>query len=81
MLMGIQESKLERLDAALEPYFVLVDRTQTSYSLELDADQAHDLTTMGPSGHHEPSGSWPGGAVTVSVDCSVFALSSPIASA
>lgn len=73
LLMGIQDAKLERLDAGLGPHVELLDRTETTYPIELDAASAHDLTTMGPSGHHESSGAWTGGSVTVSVTCSVFA--------
>ena len=40
--------------------------------INLSAAAAADLTTMGPSGHHETTGAWTGGSVTVSVDCSVF---------
>ena len=43
-----------------------------SYTVELDTDAAHDLTSMGPSGHHELEREWPGGSVTVAVDVSTF---------
>ena len=72
LLMGIQDDKLERLDAALDPFFDLFDRHTVSYGIDLDQTAARDLTTMGPSGHHEPAGIWPGGQVTVSVDCGVY---------
>ena len=72
MTIGMQDDKRERLDAALGPHFTPSDRTETSYAVKLDTAAAHDLTTMGPSGHHDVSGSWAGGAVTVAVECSVF---------
>ena len=81
LLIGMQEGKRDRLDAAFAPRFELVDRTELTYSIELDSAAAHDLTTMGPSGHHEARGTWGGGEVTVSVECSVFALNSATRSA
>jgi 23S rRNA (guanine745-N1)-methyltransferase len=76
LVMGMQDDKRDRLDAAVASQFDLLERTETSYTIDLDAAAARDLTTMGPSGHHDTSGTWPGGAVTVSVDCSVFAVNS-----
>ena len=72
LLMGMQAGKREHLDAALEPHLVLRQREETSYRIDLSPAEAHDLTTMGPSGHHEVAGAWAGGDVTVSVECSVF---------
>ena len=81
LMIGIQDGKRDRLDAALDPYFTLLERTQASYALELTTAETRDLTTMGPTGHHEAPGTWPGGTVTVSVDCSVFAPKGTTASA
>ena len=74
LIIGMQEDKLAKLDSSLEAGFVLRERTRLHYEIELSATAAADLTGMGPSAHHEPHGTWPGGSVTVSVDCSVFAL-------
>lgn len=75
LVIGMQDGKRERLDAALEPRFELAERAETTYEIDLDARAARDLTTMGPSGHHDARGDWPGGTVTVSVECSVFTTS------
>ena len=72
LLMGMQPAKRERLDAALDPLFLLRQREETRYRIELSPAEAHDLTSMGPSGHHAVAGTWAGGDVTVSVECSVF---------
>ena len=81
LVIAMQDDKRDRLDAALAPHFDLLDRTALDYTVELDPAVAQDLTAMGPSGHHEPGGVWPGGSVTVSVDCSVFALTGTTVSA
>jgi 23S rRNA (guanine745-N1)-methyltransferase len=73
LLIGMQEDKLNRLDAALGEEFELVERSRLTYPIELTSAEAEDLTTMGPSGHHA-TGRGIAGEVTVSVDCSVFAL-------
>jgi 23S rRNA (guanine745-N1)-methyltransferase len=81
LLIGMQEGKRARLDTAFAAQFELVDRTELTYSIELDSAAAHALTMMGPSGHHEVRGTWAGGEVTVSVDCSVFELNDATRSA
>ena len=72
LLIGMQPDKLERLDEALLPFFDLVDRRALRYEIDLSPAAAADLTSMGPSGHHEPVGVWQGGSATVSVDISSF---------
>ena len=74
LVIGIQDDKQGRLDAALDPHFELSDRAAISYGIELDQTEAHDLTTMGPSGHHDTAGSWTGGTVTVAVECSTYVV-------
>ena len=77
LIIGMQEDKLAQLDFALGKLFSLHDRARLHYEIELSAAAAADLTGMGPSGHHEAIGQWPGGSATVSVDCSVFAVKAP----
>ena len=77
LMLGMQEDKLAKLDTALGEHFELRDRSRLHYQMELSATAAADLTGMGPSGHHESRGEWQGGAVTVSVDCSVYAVKAP----
>ena len=72
LLIGMQHDKLTRLDESLAGQFHLDHRDRLTYDINLSAAAAADLTTMGPSGHHETTGAWTGGSVTVSVDCSVF---------
>ena len=72
LLIGMQHDKLAKLDASFGGHLDLAHRDRLTYEIDLSAAAAADLTTMGPSGHHETSGSWTGGTVTVSVDCSVF---------
>lgn len=74
LLIGMQQDKLQKLDAALAQHFTLADRTALRYTIELDTAAARDLTQMGPSGHHDSAGDWPGGAVTVSVTRSVYRM-------
>jgi 23S rRNA (guanine745-N1)-methyltransferase len=75
LLIGMQDDKLAKLDEALSPHFALADRTPLSYEIELSTAAASDLTAMGPTGHHERSGQWQGGTVTVSVTVSSFRAS------
>ena len=77
LLLGIQPDKLARLDESLDPHFDMVHRTALHYSVELDAAAAHDLTSMGPSGHHEITREWQGGSVTFAVDISVYTPKRP----
>ena len=72
LVIGMQAEKRERLDAGLEGHFGLAARHELAYDVELDPETAELLITMGPSGHHDVSGSWPGGRVTVNVDVSTF---------
>jgi len=77
LIIGMQEHKLAKLDSSLAALFVLHERTRLRYEIELSVAAAADLTGMGPSGHHKRAGDWLGGSVTVSVDCSVFAVKAP----
>jgi 23S rRNA (guanine745-N1)-methyltransferase len=72
LLIGMQHDKLARLDESLAGHFDLERRDSLRYEIDLSTAAAADLTTMGPSGHHDTAGAWKGGTVTVSVDCSVF---------
>ena len=72
LVIGMQAEKRQRLDSGLEGHFRLSARQELAYEVELDAVAAELLTTMGPSGHHDVPGSWPGGSVTVAVDVSTF---------
>jgi 23S rRNA (guanine745-N1)-methyltransferase len=74
LLLGMQPDKLARLDDSLRPFFDLTARSSLRYEIPLSAAAAADLTGMGPSGHHERSGTFEGGTATVSVDCSVFTV-------
>lgn len=74
LLIGMQSHKLPKLDDALLPHFDLADRTVLHYEIALSPTAAADLTRMGPTGHHETSGAWLGGPVTVSVDVSAFTV-------
>lgn len=76
LVIGIQESKRDRLDETLSADFELEGRSLVEFELELDRSAVADLTTMGPSGHHELSGHWAGSSVTASVDLSVFSARS-----
>lgn len=72
LLLGMQEDKLARLDGSLLPHFDLAARAPVRSTVDLDPAAARDLTSMGPSGHHELEREWPGGTVTVAVDVSTF---------
>ena len=74
LLIGMQPDKLAKLDESLANGFELAQRDHLRYEIALDAAAAADLTAMGPSGHHETTGTWNGGTVTVSVDLSAFRL-------
>lgn len=76
VIMGMHDDKLASLDSSLDSLFTLTSRERVHYRMELSSADASDLSAMGPSGHHEPAGSWPGGSVTVSVDCSAFSVRS-----
>ena len=76
LLIGIQERKRERLDEALSTHFELDRRSPVEFQFDLDSEAAFDLTTMGPSGHHELAGAWPGGTVTASIELSEFSARS-----
>lgn len=77
LLLGMQPDKLAKLDESLEPHFDLADRSRLRYTVELDTAAARDLTSMGPSGHHEITREWPGGSVTVAVDVSAYKPKQP----
>jgi 23S rRNA (guanine745-N1)-methyltransferase len=77
LLLGMQPDKLSKLDNSLDPHFDLAHRTALRYTVKLDADTASDLTSMGPSGHHEITREWPGGSVTVAVDVSTYKPKQP----
>jgi len=72
LLIGMQPDKLAKLDESVEGHFRLAERMSLRYEIDLSPAVAADLTGMGPSGHHEPTGVWQGGSVTVSVDVSSF---------
>ena len=67
------KDKLDKLSAALGTHFTRRALTQLNYTVELDTESAHQLTTMGPSGHHLSSGFWAGGLVSVNVDVTSWA--------
>ena len=74
LVIGMQEDKRERLEQSLGARFERSALVALSYPIELDTESAHNLTTMGPSGHHAPAGAWAGGSVTVEVDVSSWRL-------
>ena len=74
LVIGMQEDKLERLTSSLEGHFARTNLVELEYTVDLDTTSARNLTTMGPSGHHEATGAWPGGPVTVGVDVTSWAL-------
>ena len=72
LVIGMQEDKRERLEQSLGAMFELTSLTELSYQIELDTESAHNLTTMGPSGHHAATGVWAGGLITVEVDVTAW---------
>ena len=76
-MIGIQDDKLQHLDAALSPLFALEDRQPLERTVSLDAAAQGLVAGMGPSGHHATAGRWETEAieVTIAVDVSVFARS------
>jgi 23S rRNA (guanine745-N1)-methyltransferase len=72
-LLGIQEDKLAHLDATILGAFTLAGRSSLTYAVELDAEEKALVAGMGPAGHHGNEHTvFSPGAVTVSVDVSVF---------
>ena len=73
-LIGIQPDKLEHLDETLGSRFALHRRESLAYDVALHGEEADDLASMGPSGHHEahPQLSAAVETVTVAVDVSVY---------
>lgn len=74
-LLGIEEDKEGRMLSQLAEWFELEDRRELAFPLELDAEAAGDLVTMGPSYWHrtgaDPIGT---GEVTFATEASFVAL-------
>jgi 23S rRNA (guanine745-N1)-methyltransferase len=51
-LLTVDAAKSVRLAAALDPYFVELDRTQIGYQVSLDPVQVRTLIAMGPNARH-----------------------------
>ena len=77
LIIGMQEDKRERLEQSLGGSFERTSLADLRFPIDLGPESAHNLTTMGPSGHHEATGSWPGGEVTIEVDVTSWALRAP----
>jgi 23S rRNA (guanine745-N1)-methyltransferase len=74
-VIGIQDDKLEKLDASLAAQFTLASRESLRYSIEVDEPGAALLAGMGPAGHHaalDRASDGYAGSVTVAVDASVY---------
>ena len=72
LVMGMQDDKRDRLAAALGARFAAGGDESLEYEMTLSEAEGRLLAGMGPSGHHETTGDWAGGAVTVEVDVSVW---------
>lgn len=77
VVIGMQENKQDALARGLGEHFQCTDRTALEYSVHISAEDGDDLASMGPSGHHERSGAWIGGSVSVDVDVTIWALREP----
>ena len=72
LIMGIQDDKRDRLAAALGAVFEAAGDASVTYEIALNEAEGRLLSGMGPSGHHEITGVWHGGSVTVEVNVSVW---------
>jgi 23S rRNA (guanine745-N1)-methyltransferase len=76
-VLGIQDDKLEKLDASLAAQFALETRESLRFDIVVDEATGALLAGMGPAGHHAGAaarGSAYAGPVTVAVDASVYAV-------
>jgi 23S rRNA (guanine745-N1)-methyltransferase len=72
-MIGMQDDKIERLDAALHPLFAVEVRRSLEYTIGLTAAEAASLVAMGPTGHHERAARAQSAVdVTVGVDLTVY---------
>jgi 23S rRNA (guanine745-N1)-methyltransferase len=72
LTIGMQEDKLEALGRTFDGTFSLQHHAPVTFGMDLDAESGAALAAMGPSGHHDRSGSWLGGTVTADVDVTLW---------
>jgi 23S rRNA (guanine745-N1)-methyltransferase len=72
LTIGMQEDKLEALGRTFDGTFSLQQHAPVTFGMDLDAESGAALAAMGPSGHHDRSGSWLGGTVTADVDVTLW---------